>query len=92
MVETRIVVRHRVGLHARPAAVFVQTARRFNADMRVKNMTAGGEAVDAKSILGVLTLGVLQGHEIHITAEGEDAAQAVEGMRALVESNFGEAG
>jgi phosphotransferase system HPr (HPr) family protein len=90
MVEISILVNHTVGLHARPAALFVQAANRFRAAVRVRNLTTGGEGVDAKSILGVLTLGVLRGHEILVSAEGPDEAQVVDTLRALVEGNFGE--
>jgi len=76
-----------VGLHARPAALFVQTAKRFNCDIRV---THGEREANAKSILGVLTLGANQGAVITIRAEGEDADQALAALEALVESNFGE--
>lgn len=90
MVEARIVVRHEVGLHARPAAMFVQTAGRFASSVRVKNTTTNTETVDAKSILGVLTLGVVQGQEILIQADGTHETQAVAELRKLVEGNFGE--
>lgn len=91
MVEARIVIKHKVGLHARPASVFVQTAKRYAATIRVANLTAGTPAVDAKSIIGILTLGAHQSHEILITAEGAEADAAVSGLRELVESNFGDA-
>lgn len=90
MVEVTLIVRHPVGLHARPAALFVQTAARFKAAIRVANATRGTKPVDAKSILSVLTLGVSQGHEIHVKAEGEDARAAIQAITDLVESNFGE--
>jgi phosphotransferase system HPr (HPr) family protein len=88
--ELNIVVKHPVGLHARPAALFVQAAKKYSSMIRVNNVSGGGDAVDAKSILGVLTLGVMQDHEIHILAEGEDADQAVGELKSLVETNFGE--
>jgi phosphotransferase system HPr (HPr) family protein len=90
MVETRVIVTHPVGLHARPASLFVQAAKKFKSQIRVQNVTAGGKAVDAKSILGLLTLGVMQNHEIHIQADGEDAEAAVSGLSSLVSSDFGE--
>jgi phosphotransferase system HPr (HPr) family protein len=88
--EIRVVVTHEVGLHARPAAMFVQTAGRFASSVRVKNLTTNSESVDAKSILGVLTLGVVRGHEILISADGADETQAIADLRKLVEGNFGE--
>ena len=91
MVEKKVVVNHGAGLHARPASLFVQAAKQFASDITVKNLTAGGEAVDAKSIIGVLTLGVLQGHQTLIRADGADAKDAVGQLGALVERDFGEA-
>jgi phosphotransferase system HPr (HPr) family protein len=91
MAENKIVVTHEVGLHARPASVFVQTANKFESEITVQNLTEGGDEVDAKSIIMVLTLGVVKGHEILIRAEGTDAEQAVQSLTELVQSNFGEA-
>ena len=90
MVESKIIVRHKVGLHARPAAAFVQTAGKFHSEITVKNLTRGTDPVNAKSILSVLTLGVLQNHEIQLNAEGPDEQKAVEILRELVLNNFGE--
>jgi phosphocarrier protein len=91
MVENKIVVKHEVGLHARPASVFVQTANKFESEITVQNLTEAGDEVDAKSIIMVLTLGVLKDHEILIRADGPDAEQAVQSLTELVQSNFGEA-
>jgi phosphotransferase system HPr (HPr) family protein len=91
MVEAKITVTHKVGLHARPASLFVQTANKFSAGIKVKNLTANGDFVDAKSIIMVLTLGVIKDHEIHIQSEGTDEAEAISALRSLVEGNFGEA-
>jgi len=89
MPEITLTIHHKVGLHARPAALFVQTAKRFNCDVKV---THGEREANAKSILGVLTLGANQGAVITIRAEGDDAEQSLAALEALVESNFGEAG
>ena len=91
MIESKIVVKHKVGLHARPASMFVQTANKFESEITVRNVTANGEPVDAKSILMVLTLGVVQNHEIELCAEGPDEQKAVESLSELVRKNFGEA-
>lgn len=88
MVEASVVVTHQVGLHARPAALFVQTANRFTSTVRARNVTTGSEPVDAKSILGILTLGVLSGHEILVSAQGPDEVEALRALRALVEGGF----
>ncbi|MBU0702962.1 MAG: HPr family phosphocarrier protein [Chloroflexi bacterium] len=87
MPETTITIRHQVGLHARPAASFVQTARQFESDIQVIH---GEREANGKSILKVLTLGVNQGAVITIRAEGEDAEAALAALERLIESNFGE--
>ena len=90
MAEAIIQVKHKVGLHARPAALFVQTAAKFSSKVKVKNLTANGNFVDAKSIIMVLTLGVMKDHEVLIQTEGPDADAALAALRSLIESNFGE--
>jgi phosphoenolpyruvate-protein phosphotransferase/dihydroxyacetone kinase phosphotransfer subunit len=89
--ETRLTVRNRLGLHARPAAQFVSTAARFQSEITVRNVTRGTETASAKSINQVATLGVRQGHEIAIAAQGPDSDAALAALEALVEANFGEA-
>lgn len=79
-----------VGLHARPAALFVQTAGSFQAQIQVRNLSRETPFVDAKSILGVLSLGAAQGHAIEIRASGKDAAEALQALKQLVEGNFHE--
>lgn len=90
MIETTIRVRHKAGLHARPAALFVQTAAKFSSLIKVRNLTMSGNFVDAKSIIMVLTLGVMSGHEVIVQADGADADTAIEALKSLVEGNFGE--
>jgi len=91
MAEATIPVKHKVGLHARPAAMFVQTAAKFASKVKVKNLTANGNFVDAKSIIMVLTLGVMKDHEVVIQTEGADADAALDALKTLIENNFGEA-
>ncbi len=86
MPEITLRVEHPVGLHARPAALFVQTAKKFQSDIRVKH---GDKEANAKSILGVLTLGANQGAVVTIRAEGEDAEEALEAIKKLFDDNFG---
>lgn len=86
----RIQISHSAGLHARPASLFVQTANKFSCDISVQNLTDSSGISNAKSILSVLTLGVVQGHEIEITAEGEDAEAALSALELLIKDNFGE--
>jgi phosphocarrier protein FPr len=89
MPETTITVTEAHGLHARPAALFVQTAARFTSSVQVKNLDRpAGRPVDAKSMLGVTALGVSQGQRILIRAEGDDAASALAALQHLVESDF----
>ena len=90
MKKATLPVRAEVGLHARPAAVFVQQAGHFNSEIRVRNMTTQSEWADAKSILSVLTLGVEQDHEIEIEVNGPDEAEAMEALTTLIDSDFGE--
>jgi phosphotransferase system HPr (HPr) family protein len=90
MIEKRVVVTHKVGLHARPASLFVQTANKYLATINVQNLSTRSDMVDAKSIIMVLTLGVLQNHELLLKAEGQDAENAVEALDQLVRNNFGE--
>jgi len=85
----QVQIANRLGLHARAAARFVQTAARFEA-----KITAGrdGRVMDGKSILGILLLGASRGTTIEITADGKDEVAAVEALVELVESRFGEGG
>ena len=91
MAEATIQVKNKVGLHARPASLFVQTAGKFQSKVKVKNLTAKGDFVDAKSIIMVLTLGVMKDHEVVIQTEGADADTALDALKSLIENNFGEA-
>jgi len=88
MSSARLKVRDEVGLHARPAAMFVECANRFEAEIEVRNLSTTSDWVNAKSILGVLTLGVKRGHEIELRVSGADEEQAVVALTALVVSDF----
>ncbi len=79
-----------VGLHARPAAEFVRTATRFRSSVLVRNLTRETPAVNAKSILSVLTLGAEKGHVIEVTAEGPDEKEALAALKMLVTGGFEE--
>ena len=85
-----VVVTHNVGLHARPAAVFVKAASGFASQITVENLTKGKSPVNAKSILGLLSAGVQMQDQIRITATGSDEAAAVAALSDLILSNFGE--
>ncbi|GJD23332.1 phosphoenolpyruvate-protein phosphotransferase [Rivularia sp. IAM M-261] len=88
--EIHIAVSNRMGLHARPAAQFVATSSRFEAQIKVKNLTKNTGYVRADSINQVAMLGVRHGHELAISATGTDADAAIAALQALVENNFGE--
>ena len=78
------------GLHARPAARFVQTAAGFDASVQVQNVTTGKGPVSARSLNALATLGALKGHQIKVVAQGSDADEALSALEKLVQDNFGE--
>jgi len=89
--ELVLAVCNRLGLHARPAAGFVHTAARFRSHIRVRNLTRRVGPADARSINQLLMLGIRQGDELGLAADGPDAGAALAALRALVEDGFGEA-
>lgn len=88
MKTVTVTVDHEAGLHARPLSQFVRTAKKFQADVRVSNVTIGKGPASGKSPLNLLLLAVSQGHEIQLEADGPDADQALAALAALVENNF----
>lgn len=86
-IETHLTIANKVGLHARPARLLVQTAATFQARIQIQR---GEKTVNAKSILGVLTLGAVCGDTIQLHAEGEDAQQAITALSDLVQQKFHE--
>ena len=82
-----VVVQNQVGLHARPATFFIQKANEYKSSIWVEREE---RRVNAKSLLGVLSLGILGGSEIRIIADGSDEQAAVDGLVELVESGFTE--
>jgi phosphocarrier protein HPr len=88
MAEISFIINNRVGLHARPASVFVREASKFKSAITVIH---GDKQANAKSILSVLALGANRGTVISIRAEGGDAEDALKALMALNESNYGEA-
>lgn len=87
MKQIELTIHNPTGLHARPAAIFVKTAKQFKAKIQVQH---GPKKVNAKSVISVLTLGVERGGEITIVAEGADEETALEVLKAAVESGLGE--
>ena len=82
-----VTVQNQVGLHARPATFFIQKANEYKATIWVEKEE---RRVNAKSLLGVLSLGIIGGTTIKIIADGSDETEAVEGLAELVESGFAE--
>jgi phosphocarrier protein FPr len=78
------------GLHARPANLLVETAAGYQSRITVENLDRGSRAVDAKSILMLLTAGVQRGHRIRLTADGEDEDTAIETLSELIRGGLGE--
>lgn len=87
---SEFIINNPVGLHARPAALFVKLANQFTAEISIKNLSGEGEWVNAKSILSLLTAGVAQGHRIAIRTEGCDEVEALEALSRLIRSDFSE--
>ena len=87
MFEKSVVVENQVGLHARPATFFIQKANEFKSSIWVEKED---RRVNAKSLLGVLSLGIVGGTPIRVIADGSDEQEAVEALVKLVESGFTE--
>lgn len=81
------VVNNQVGLHARPATFFIQKANEYRSSIWVEK---DERRVNAKSLLGVLSLGIIKGTAIHLIADGSDEKDAVEALVALISSDFAE--
>lgn len=79
--ERDIEIKNSQGLHARPAALFVQIVSKYNAEVAV---TKDGETINGKSIMGILTLGIQQGSVIRIVADGEEAEPVMNDLAELL--------
>ncbi len=88
--EITLTIVNEVGLHARPAALFVQTAGSFQSAITVRNLTRNSQAVNAKSMFSVLSIGAQLSHQIAVAANGPDADEALTTLSRLVKSGFGE--
>lgn len=86
-VAKKLEIKNKLGLHARAAALLVQTVTRFSAEVKISK---DSQVVDGRSILGVLTLAATRGSKIHVEAKGEDAEEAVRAIEKLVEKKFNE--
>ncbi|MFP4016382.1 MAG: HPr family phosphocarrier protein [Halanaerobiales bacterium] len=89
MIEKEIVIKNKTGLHARPAAIFVETADRFESEVE---MIFDGITVNAKSIIGVLSLGIGKDDRVLLRISGRDEEEAMEKMIEIVKNRFGESG
>lgn len=87
MTDRTFTVLNKMGLHARPAALFVQTAHKFQCQITVEK---DGQEVDGKSIMGVLTLAAESGSQLKITADGPDETAFLDAMQQLFERKFDE--
>lgn len=87
MYSKKVTLQNPSGLHARPASIFIKTASPFKSNISIKR---GDKEISAKSMLMLLSLGLSQGTEIEIIADGEDEVNAVDTLVELVNSRFGE--
>ena len=88
MQHLQFLITNDIGLHARPASIFTREACRFESEILVRNLSTASDPVDAKSILGVLSLGVKQGHKIEVAFDGIDETEASETLAKLITSGF----
>lgn len=87
VLEKRFVIRNQLGLHARPAALLVETANRFQSEITIQK---GKQKVNAKSIMGVLMLAAGPSSRVTIRIAGPDAEAAMAAIEKLIDQNFGE--
>lgn len=83
----KLTIKNKLGLHARAAATLVKLTNKFNSEIYIEK---SGQVVNGKSIMGVMMLAAAKGHEICVTAEGEDSNQALESIKQMVDDRFGE--
>jgi phosphocarrier protein len=86
-VTTELVVCNKLGIHARPAAMFVKLANRFDCNIFVEK---DGERVNGKSIMGLMMLAAGPGSHLHVQADGKDATKALHELEALINRKFDE--
>ena len=87
MYTQNVTINNEVGLHARPATFFIQKANEFKSGIWVEKEE---RRVNAKSLLGVLSLGIVKGTNISLIADGSDEKEAVDALVSLIQNNFGE--
>jgi phosphocarrier protein len=86
-ITKKIEIKNKLGVHARAAALLVQTVNKFSAQV---TFSKDGQITDGRSIMGVLTLAATQGSKIQVEASGEDAEQAVRAIERLIDKRFNE--
>ena len=87
MYSKEFTIKNAIGLHARPATFFIQKASQFKSSIHIEK---GTRSVNAKSLLGVLSLGIVCGTTVTLVAAGPDEQDAVNALGALIESDFAE--
>ena len=87
MISRNVTIQNNVGLHARPATFFIQKANSFQSSIWVEKED---RRVNAKSLLGVLSLGITKGMTITLIADGADEKEALDGLSELIDTGFGE--
>ena len=85
MISRDVTIQNNVGLHARPATFFIQKANSYKSSIWVEK---GDSRVNAKSLLGVLSLGIVKGMTVTLIADGADEAEALEGLSELIATGF----
>ena len=86
-IEKEITIINRLGLHARPAAMFVRIASRYRSEIWVEKE---GEQINGKSIMGLMMLAAGQGSKLHVRCEGDDASKAMRELEELIKAGFNE--
>ena len=86
-ITKRLEIKNRLGLHARAAALLVQTVSRFSSEVKISK---DGQIVDGKSIIGLLTLGAAKGSRVRVEAKGNDAEESLKAIEELFEKRFDE--
>jgi phosphocarrier protein len=87
MLKKKVLIRNKLGLHARAAVKFVNLANRFRSSVKIEK---DGNEIDGKSILGILTLAAVQGSQITLKVSGDDEEKALEALVELIDNKFQE--
>ena len=87
MISKNLSIQNNVGMHARPATFFIQKANTYQSSVWVEKED---RRVNAKSLLGVLSLGITKGMTVTLIADGSDEKEAIDGLAELIDTNFGE--